>query len=174
MVTPFADLRPSRDAIVKKYCQELTAQGFELAEIDAARPWGAFLRVANEQADRFIQAYFGEIEVPESVRHGERSPKILLVAPHKRLSWQYHERRAEYWRVVKGTVGVYVSATNTQPHKPLLLDTGETVELERGMRHRLVGTDRWGAVAEIWIHVDPQNPSNEQDIIRLQDDYQRE
>lgn len=174
VATQSGDTRPTRDAMVQMYCNELTAQGFEIAEIDAARPWGAFLRVVNEQADRFIQVYFGEVEVPESVRHGERSPKILLVAPHKRLSWQYHERRAEYWRVVRGTVGVLVSATNVQPSKPVLLETGETIELARGMRHRLVGTDRWGAVAEIWIHADPQNPSNEQDIFRLQDDYQRE
>jgi mannose-6-phosphate isomerase-like protein (cupin superfamily) len=169
-----ADARLSKDAIVEMYRKELTSQGFEIAEIDATRPWGAFLRVLNEQADRFIQAYFGEVEVPDSVRHGERSPKILLVAPHKRLSWQYHERRAEYWRVIRGAVGVFVSATNAPPNRPLLLDTGETIELERGMRHRLVGMEEWGAVAEIWIHVDPQNPSNEADIFRLQDDYHRE
>jgi hypothetical protein len=37
----------------------------------------------------------------------------------------------------------------------------------------LVGLDEWGAVAEIWIHTDAQNLSNEEDIHRLQDDYAR-
>jgi hypothetical protein len=50
---------------------------------------------------------------------------------------------------------------------------GEVVSLARGERHRLIGTDNWGVVAEIWIHTEPENPSDESDIIRLQDDYSR-
>jgi hypothetical protein len=41
------------------------------------------------------------------------------------------------------------------------------------MRHRLVGLGDWGVLAEIWQHTDLQNPSDEEDIVRLQDDYGR-
>ena len=37
---------------------------------------------------------------------GKFSPKILIVSPNSKLSWQYHHRRAEIWRVFKGKVGV--------------------------------------------------------------------
>lgn len=31
----------------------------------------------------------------------------------------------------------------------------------------------WGVVAEIWQHTDKDNPSNEDDIVRVQDDFGR-
>ena len=53
------------------------------------------------------------------------------------------------------------------------MELGKTVSLEQGERHRLVGLDSWGIVAEIWMHVDPEHPSNEEDIVRVEDDYAR-
>ena len=174
MKLPLFDSSQSKDAIVETVRAHMQAKGFILAEIDASRPWGAFLRVENAQADQFVNTYFGDIAIPANAQHGERSPKILLVAPHQRLSWQYHDRRAEYWRTVSSAVGVYVSPTNEQPEALEVLPLGATIALPQGMRHRLVGLDYWGAIAEIWIHMDPQNPSDEQDIYRLQDDYKRD
>ena len=37
---------------------------------------------------------------------GKLSPKILIVKPGARLSWQYHNRRAEIWQVYKGSAGI--------------------------------------------------------------------
>ena len=51
--------------------------------------------------------------------------------------------------------------------------THEVVSLQQGERHRLIGTQGWGVVAEIWMHTDPNHPSDEADIVRLQDDYSR-
>ena len=31
---------------------------------------------------------------------GKLSPKILIVNPNSKLSWQYHHRRAEIWRCI--------------------------------------------------------------------------
>jgi len=45
--------------------------------------------------------------------------------------------------------------------------------MKLGTRHRLVGLDDWGIVAEIWIHSDPDKPSNEYDIRRISDDFGR-
>lgn len=171
----FPEIRNGTDKteIVAQIRAHLQAQGFTIAEIDATRPWGAFLRIINTQADAFVAAYYGDVVVPEHAQHGERSPKILLVAPHQRLSWQYHNRRAELWRATNSDVGVYVSATDVQPDEKIILRAGEEIELECGTRHRLVGLDTWGAVAEIWIHTDSQQLSDEKDIVRLQDDYAR-
>ena len=51
--------------------------------------------------------------------------------------------------------------------------SGKVVELSKGERHRLIGEATWGIVAEIWVHTDPNSPSDESDIVRLQDDYSR-
>jgi hypothetical protein len=45
--------------------------------------------------------------------------------------------------------------------------------LKQGERHRLIGLDGWGIVAEIWQHTNAQQPSDEDDIVRVQDDFGR-
>jgi hypothetical protein len=52
-------------------------------------------------------------------------------------------------------------------------EAGQSVRLKQGERHRLVGLDDWGILAEIWQHTDPDNPSDEDDIVRVQDDFGR-
>ena len=54
-----------------------------------------------------------------------------------------------------------------------ILKEGDTITFQIEERHRLVGLSNFGVVAEIWIHTDLKNPSNEQDIVRLEDDYFR-
>jgi mannose-6-phosphate isomerase-like protein (cupin superfamily) len=96
----------------------------------------------------------------------------LVVAPEKRLSWQYHHRRAEIWKLIGGIAGVVVSNTDEQK-EPQQLNIGDIIQLKQGERHRLIGLSGWGIVAEIWRHTDPSNPSDEEDIVRLQDDFGR-
>ena len=103
---------------------------------------------------------------------GKLSPKILLVAPHQRLSWQYHHRRAEIWRVVEGTVGVITSLTDEEGELKTYAPS-ELITLKQGERHRLIGLDGWGTIAEIWQHTDASQPSDENDIVRVQDDFGR-
>jgi hypothetical protein len=50
---------------------------------------------------------------------------------------------------------------------------GEVLHLDLGERHRLVGLGAWGVVAEIWRHTDVSSPSDEHDIVRVADDYDR-
>ena len=54
-----------------------------------------------------------------------------------------------------------------------ILNEGDIIKFQTEERHRLVGLSNFGVVAEIWIHTDLNNPSDEQDIVRLQDDYSR-
>ncbi|MBI3883764.1 MAG: phosphoheptose isomerase [Sphingobacteriales bacterium] len=100
------------------------------------------------------------------------SPKILLVAPKVRLSWQYHHRRAEIWKLIGGEAAVVTSDTDEEKDEHILKQ-GDIIQLKQGERHRLVGTDGWGIVAEIWQHTDATKPSDEEDIVRVQDDFGR-
>lgn len=45
--------------------------------------------------------------------------------------------------------------------------------MDKGERYRLIGLDSWGTVAEIGHYSDPNNPSDEDDIVRLQYDFGR-
>ncbi|RSK29616.1 cupin domain-containing protein [Hymenobacter metallilatus] len=152
--------------------QHLQQQGFRIERKDEERPWGGFFVLDETQAQQFADMYFNGLEVDNLRISGKLSPKILLVAPHQRLSWQYHHRRAEIWRVVSGTVGVVTSPTNEEgPLKTY--GPGEQITLQQGERHRLIGLDDWGQIAEIWQHTDAAQPSDEDDIVRVQDDFGR-
>lgn len=152
--------------------KEVEKLGFRIDKQDRTRPWGGFFVIDESQAPQFIETYFPHLSLADFAGFEKLSPKILLVAPHKRLSWQYHFRRAEIWKVVGGTAGVVISDTDEQTElKKLAL--GDIVELRQGERHRLVGLDEWGIIAEIWQHTDSNNPSDEDDIVRVQDDFGR-
>ncbi len=152
--------------------QQLASQGLTVINIDQTRPWGGFFVIDEDKAQDFADTYFDGLSVNELRISGKLSPKILVVEPGKRLSWQYHHRRAEIWKVIKGTVGVVTS--NTDEEKDLnKLGPGSLIKLQKGERHRLVGLDDWGVLAEIWQHTDSDNPSDENDIVRVQDDFGR-
>jgi mannose-6-phosphate isomerase-like protein (cupin superfamily) len=95
-----------------------------------------------------------------------------MVQADKRLSWQYHYRRAEIWKLVAGTAGVVTSDTDEEGQVKKL-EVGEIIRLRQGQRHRLIGLDGWGMIAEIWQHTDASLPSDEDDIVRVQDDFGR-
>ncbi len=150
----------------------LAASGFSVAAKDFTRPWGGFFVLDESQARQFAELYFPGVELSTLRISGKLSPKILMVEANKRLSWQYHYRRAEIWKLVAGTAGVVTSDTDREEpvHK---LEIGEIIRLKQGQRHRLVGLDGWGMIAEIWQHTDANNPSDEDDIVRVQDDFGR-
>jgi hypothetical protein len=74
--------------------------------------------------------------------------------------------------VTSGPVGVAISETDEQT-LPGTYQVDDIITLPIGTRHRLVGLDQWGVVAEIWQHTDVTNLSDESDIVRLQDDFGR-
>lgn len=165
-------LAPSKEEIFKKTRESLIAKGFKIDKEDQERPWGGFFVIDETQAQAFADAYFSGIDIHTLKIAGKLSPKILVVAPAVRLSWQYHFRRAEIWRVIDGTVGVITSPNDTEGALQQL-NYGDTITLQQGERHRLVGLTNWGIVAEIWQHTDSQQASNEEDIVRVQDDFGR-
>ena len=150
----------------------ITSFGFTITSKDDQRPWGGFLVIEEQQAQEFSNQFFKGIEVDTLKIGGKLSPKILIVAPNARLSWQYHNRRAEIWQVYKGSAGVERSITNRET-KMKVYNEGDQITLINGERHRLIGLDDYAVVAEIWQHTDANHPSDEDDIIRVQDDFGR-
>ncbi|WP_416858080.1 cupin domain-containing protein [Flavobacterium sp. ZT3R25] len=133
---------------------------------------GSFFVIDESQASAFAAKFFPHLGM-EAIRITTKlSPKILVVAPHKRLSWQFHHRRVEIWKILSGVVGVKTSFTDEEGALQKLAPDS-FIQLDKGDRHRLIGLDSWGIVAEIWQHTDSENPSDEEDIVRLQDDFGR-
>ena len=134
------------------------------------RPWGGFITFSQKaiyNTKLFLKTYFPEEKIDDLTL---LSPKILIVEPKKRLSLQYHNRRAELWRVIQGPV----KAVCDESLSPKTFKENELVDLPVKISHRLIGDDNnYGIVAEIWKHTDPKNMSDEDDIVRLEDDYGR-
>ena len=151
---------------------EIIDLGFKITSEDSERQWGGFLVINETQIQDFANKFFEGLNIDSLKIGGKLSPKILIINPNSKLSWQYHNRRAEIWRVYKGSVGVSRSMDNNE--KPMIiLRENEQIKLNQGERHRLIGLDGFGIISEIWQHTDPDNPSDEKDIVRLSDDYGR-
>jgi len=162
-------------SLVKEILGYIEKAGYTVFELNDQKPWGAYIRLAKEDADRFVNEFFPGL-TPEEARLGmsdaELSPKLLIVAPNQRLSWQYHNRRAERWTFL--TDGGYNRSETDDEGEVVRASAGDVVQFVKGERHRLVGVDgKYAIVAEIWQHVDSSDPSNEEDIVRLADDYNR-
>ena len=153
---------------------ELLLSNYNLNVIskDIERPWGGFYVLDESQAQYFASLFFNNLDVSKLSLSNKLSPKILVIKPKKRLSWQYHHRRSEIWSVIKG--GIIVSKSDDNKERELInLKAGEQIEIKKEERHRIIGTNMYSLVAEIWMHTDIDNPSDEEDIVRIQDDFDR-
>lgn len=154
---------------IEKKVKEL---GFRINSKDFNRPWGGFLVIDEDQSDKFIDYFFQNLDMSLITKGLKLSPKILIVKPLSRLSWQYHYRRSEIWKVFEGEVAV-VRSENDDEQPKNIFPKGSLITLKQGERHRLIGLNDFGVIAEIWQHTDVNNPSDENDIVRIQDDYGR-
>lgn len=161
-----------KSAVFKQIADALHQENFTVIKQDETRPWGGFFVIDESQAPAFAAKFFPHLEMKTIKITNKLSPKILVVAPDKRLSWQFHHRRAEIWKILSGVVGVKTSLTDEEGEIQEL-SPGTFIQMDKGERHRLIGLDSWGVVAEIWQHTELEKPSDEDDIVRLQDDYGR-
>ncbi|MBL8672400.1 MAG: mannose-1-phosphate guanylyltransferase/mannose-6-phosphate isomerase [Alphaproteobacteria bacterium] len=90
--------------------------------------------------------------------------KHMMVQPGQRLSLQLHHKRAEHWVVVQGTAKV------TRGEETFVLQENEGVFIPLGAKHRL---ENPGAAPLHLIEVQSGLYLGEDDIVRLQDDYNR-
>jgi len=90
--------------------------------------------------------------------------KRITVKPHQRLSYQYHLKRSEVWTVVSGTGFITID------DKSWNLIQGQTVQIPVGARHRIQNKTEDNL---IFIEVQYGSYFGEDDIVRIEDDYNR-
>jgi mannose-1-phosphate guanylyltransferase / mannose-6-phosphate isomerase len=102
----------------------------------------------------------------EGLDSGERfQVKRIMVKPGAKLSLQLHHHRAEHWVVVSGTARV------TCGEEELLLTENQSTYIPLGTRHRL---ENIGKTPLHLIEVQSGSYLGEDDIVRFQDDYNRQ
>ena len=129
---------------------------------------------ARRMAHQYVEVYHQILQQRENYRpwghyqnlleHENHKIKELIVNPGERLSLQKHRRRAEHWTVVSGEALVTIG------NKEILLKTGQSVDIPKGEVHRIFNPG--GSQLDI-VEVQMGDYFGEDDIIRLQDDYDR-
>ena len=128
----------------------------------------------KRMAHEYVKVYHRILEERENYRpwgHYENllewddhKIKELIVNPGERLSLQKHQRRAEHWTVVTGEALVTVGENE------ILLKPGQSVDIPRGAVHRIMNP---GDIPLVIVEVQMGDYFGEDDIIRLEDDYDR-
>ena len=91
--------------------------------------------------------------------------KRIVVKPMQRISLQKHLHRNEHWTVISGV------ATVTIDDKTSTLRANESIFIKMGQVHRLANN---GKIELVIIETQVGEYTGEDDIIRLNDDYDRE
>ena len=162
--------------LTQDICDEAVSSGYTMTEVDTQRPWGAYIRFDDKDAGLLIEDFFSKLGSKDILLNNSvagLSPKLLIVSPEARLSWQYHLRRSELWSPINNA-SYYSSMDDNNKGEMQTRDAGDIINLSVLERHRLVGVvGSYSIVAEIWQHKYSDNPSTEDDIIRIEDDYSR-
>ena len=90
--------------------------------------------------------------------------KKLLINPNSSISLQFHEHRSEHWVVVKGQVEV------VKGRSKFILKENQSTYVSKGEVHRLLNLSN-DTVEIIEVQTGPS--IDEEDIIRIKDDYDR-
>ncbi len=108
------------------------------------RPWGRYFVLQDEESYKI---------------------KRIEVEPSQRLSYQYHYKRSEAWTIVIGEAKVTING-ELKTYK-----AGQTVIIPQGAKHR-VQNDADKLL--VFIEVQTGTYFGEDDIVRIEDDYNRE
>ena len=90
--------------------------------------------------------------------------KRIMVNPGGRLSLQYHHKRAEVWTIVSG-IGTVTIDNEIKDYK-----AGEVAQIPLGAVHRI---ENKTSEPVVFIEVQHGTYFGEDDIVRIEDDYDR-
>ena len=107
------------------------------------RPWGSFSIIQHDPAYKI---------------------KRIEVKPGARLSYQYHNKRSEVWVIIQGE-GLITLNDKVNNYKK-----GDTILIPKKTKHRI---ENKGNDNTIFIEVQTGSYFGEDDIVRLEDDYNR-
>lgn len=105
------------------------------------RPWGVFERYTHNEIS---------------------TVKLIHIKPNESLSLQYHNHRAEFWKVIKGPAKITVG------DKTVKAQEGEEFFIPVKIVHRMGSFDEPVTILEIAF-----GHQDESDIVRLEDKYKR-
>ncbi len=130
---------------VKEVVKQLKEQNSELSNthLTVHRPWGTYTELENGNGYKI---------------------KNIEVKPGKRLSLQKHFHRNEHWVVVSGTAQVTVGENS------YLVRPNESTYIKMGEIHRL---ENPGKIPVVMIEVQVGSYTGEDDIVRIEDDFER-
>jgi len=157
---------PRKKDLFEEIRLHLSKQGFYIAKQELDPLWGGSVLVEEEQAEEFMREYFKKSTLTDQRLVHPVRPKFIVVAPGQAIDWQYHHRRAEWWRVVVGEVGVKINQSDEEPEIQIQ-KPGDFILLEAETRHRLVGLENWAIIAQVWQHIDVKNLSDDADVVRM-------
>ena len=80
--------------------KEIISLGFEIKSRDFERPWGGFLVINESQAQEFINKFFDGLNINLLKTGVKLSPKILIINPNSKLSWQYHHKEENLRKIL--------------------------------------------------------------------------
>ena len=107
------------------------------------RPWGKYIVITDESNYKL---------------------KKIEVNPGHRLSYQYHNKRSEVWTIVKGYGEVIIDGQIEE------VNYGDCIKIDVGAKHRIKNTSDSTLV---FIEVQTGSYFGEDDIVRIEDDYNR-
>ena len=130
---------------IKDIVKKLKGRDSDLHHIHltAHRPWGTYTILEDQP---------------------QYKVKRIVVKPEKRLSLQKHFHRSEHWIVVSGT------ATVTVGEETRLIRPNESTYIKMGEIHRL---ENEGKIDVVLIEAQVGEYTGEDDIVRIEDDFQR-
>jgi len=91
--------------------------------------------------------------------------KRIKVKPKGRLSYQYHQKRSEVWTLVSGRGRI------TLDGKTQVYNSGDVIKIPQGMKHRIENPSETEDCVFMEVQLDTY--FGEEDIVRLEDDYDR-
>ncbi|MDC2995667.1 phosphomannose isomerase type II C-terminal cupin domain [Flavobacteriaceae bacterium] len=90
--------------------------------------------------------------------------KRIEVNPKSRLSYQYHMQRSESWTIIKGQGIVTLDGVEYK------VSAGESIKINKEAKHRIQNPSD---TILIFIEVQTGTYFGEDDIVRIEDDYNR-
>ena len=89
--------------------------------------------------------------------------KIIVVEPDEELSYQSHNKRAEFWFISEGAGLLTIEGIETE------VNTGDNITIEKKLKHKIKNT----GIDNLCIYEMQCGICDENDIVRYEDKYGR-
>ena len=96
------------------------------------------------------------------IKNEKCTVKILYVNPYSKTSLQVHKKRDEFWKILEGFAQVELEERVFSASK------GDIIQIPKNLKHRVTTEAKSCVIMEISL-----GEFNENDIVRIEDDYDR-